>query len=250
MAMKTAQPEDRNLESGGVAAVDRALSILDVFTDHDESLSLTEISKRTGFYKSTTLRLAESLEKFGYVRRGDDGNFQLGPKTLRLASLYQRQFRTARFVPPILRQIVAELHEGASFYVIDGDHRVCLHRVDATRAIRDSIHEGDRLPMDVGASGRVLRAFTGSSGKEFEDVRRQFYAASFGERDPEAAAIACPVFGINQSIVGAVALSGPRYRFDERLVERALPILFTHARELTRVFGGNPDAFPRPANTA
>jgi len=72
---------------GGVAAVDRALTILDAFREADQSLTLTEISKRVGFYKSTTLRLAESLEKFGYLRRLEDGAFRLGPKPLFLGSL-------------------------------------------------------------------------------------------------------------------------------------------------------------------
>lgn len=62
---------------GGVAAVERALTILDAFRESDQSLTLTEISKRVGFYKSTTLRLAESLEKFGYLRRLEDGAFRL-----------------------------------------------------------------------------------------------------------------------------------------------------------------------------
>ena len=32
------------------------------------------------------------------------------------------------------RRLVDEGHEGASFYIADGDHRVVLHRIDATRA--------------------------------------------------------------------------------------------------------------------
>ena len=82
-------------DEGGVAAVDRALSILDAFTESDAKLSLAEISKRTGLYKSTVLRLMKSLEKFGYMFRSEDGAYSLGSKTLFLGSLYQRQFRTS-----------------------------------------------------------------------------------------------------------------------------------------------------------
>ena len=63
-------------DEGGVAAVDRALSILDALTD--EKISLAELSKRTGLYKSTVLRLAKSLERFGYILRTDDGSYRLG----------------------------------------------------------------------------------------------------------------------------------------------------------------------------
>ena len=141
-------------EEGGVAAVDRALSILDALTD--DKVTLAELSKRTDLYKSTVLRLLKSLEKFGYVLRSADGSYRLGSKVLHLGSLYQRHFKTSEIVPPVLERLSAEVHEGASFYVCEDDKRVCLHRIEASRAVRDSIHVGDRLPLTVGAAGHVL----------------------------------------------------------------------------------------------
>ena len=226
---------------GGVAAVHRALSILDAFTETDQKLGLAELAKRTGLYKSTLLRLAKSLEKFGYLIRSDDGSYRLGSKVLFLGSLYQRNFRTSEFVPQVLRQIVEELHEGASFYVRDEEQRVCLHRIDAHRAVRDSVHEGDRLPLTVGAAGHVILAFNGRSGERYDEIRKNMYAASYGERDPETAAIACPVFGLDQKFVGALSISGPRYRIEELGVKRVLPVLFKHAHALTRTLGGDPE---------
>jgi len=226
---------------GGVAAVHRALSILDAFTEADQKLSLAELAKRTGLYKSTLLRLAKSLEKFGYLIRSEDGSYHLGSKVLFLGSLYQRSFRTSEFVPPILRQVVEELHEGASFYVRDEEQRVCLHRIDAHRAVRDSVHEGDRLPLTVGAAGHVILAFNGRTGVRYDEIRKNMYAASYGERDPETAAIACPIFGLDQKFVGALSVSGPRYRIEELGTKRVLPVLFKHAHALTRTLGGDPD---------
>jgi DNA-binding IclR family transcriptional regulator len=228
----------------GVAAVDRALSILDAFAEHDQKLTLAELSKRTKLYKSTVLRLTKSLEKFGYLRRSEDGAYRLGSKVLHLGSLYQRHFHTLDLVPPILRQMVDEIQEGASLYVRDGDNRVCLHRVDSKRAVRDSVHEGDRLPLTVGASGHVIRAFNGASNARYEQIRRDMYSASYGERDPETAAVACPVFGVGQQFIGALTISGPKYRVEAAGVDKILPVLFRHAIELTRALGGDPGVFP------
>lgn len=222
----------------GVAAVDRALTILDVFIDGSDSLTLTDISKRAGFYKSTTLRLTESLEKFGYLRRLDDGTYRLGPKPLYLGSLYQKHFRSADIVVPILRQIVEELQEGASFFIRDHDARICLHRVDAPRSVRDSVHEGDTLPLKVGASSHIMRAFDQEEGRKYDDIRQYFYAISLGERDPEIGAVACPVFGIGQQLVGVVSISGPKYRFSEEKVTQVIPVLKHYAAELTAALGG------------
>lgn len=227
-------------DEGGVAAVDRALSILDALTD--DKITLAELSKRTGLYKSTVLRLAKSLEKFGYLRRTEEGHYRLGSKVFYLGSIYQRNFRTSELVLPVLRRLAEELAESASFYVREDDRRVCLHRVEASRSVRDSVHEGDRLPLTVGAAGHVIRAFDGARGEHFDDIRRELYSASFGERDAETAAIACPVFGGGQAFVGALNVSGPRYRMEALGTERVLPILFKHAQELSRTFGANLDA--------
>ena len=223
-------------EDGGVAAVDRALSILDALTE--DRVSLAELSKRTDLYKSTVLRLLRSLEKFGYVVRGPDGSYRLGAKVLLLGSLYQRHFRTDDIVPPVLEKVAAELHEGASFYVREDDKRICLHRVEATRAVRDSVHVGDCLPLTVGAAGHVLRAFDGARGERFDEIRRKMYAASYGERDSETAAVAAPVLGPGNELVGALSVSGPRYRIEAAGEARIVPILFKYAKELTRTCGG------------
>src|SRR2546421_12320333 len=114
-------------DDGGVAAVDRALTILDALTD--EKTSLAELSKRTGLYKSTVLRLAKSLERFGYILRSEDGGYRLGSKVLYLGFLYQKDLNTGEIVPPALRQMVQELHEGVAFHITDGAHRRVPHRI-------------------------------------------------------------------------------------------------------------------------
>jgi len=244
--LKAGLPDKKKPASGasGVAAVDRALSILDAFADEDRKLTLAELAKRTGLYKSTVIRLAKSLEKSRYLLRSEDGTYRLGSKVLSLGALYQKHFGTADIVPPILREIVDELHEGASFYVRDEAQRLCLHRIEPQRAVRDSIHVGDRLPLTVGAAGHVILAFSGLTGERYDQIRKNMYAASFGERDAETAAVACPVFGADQKFLGALSVSGPRYRIEAMGVQSILPVLFRHARNLCRVLGGDPDAAP------
>lgn len=223
----------------GVAAVDRALTILDVFIEGGGSLTLTDISKRSGFYKSTTLRLAESLEKFGYLRRLEDGTYRLGPKPLYLGSLYQKHFRSGDLVVPVLHKLVNEIQEGASFFIREKDHRVCLHRVDAPRSVRDSVHEGDSLPLRVGASSHVMLAFSGAAGDKYEAIRQSLHEVSIGERDPEIGAVACPVFSIGQELAGVISVSGPKYRFSDDKVAQIIPILKQHAATLSQALGGH-----------
>jgi DNA-binding IclR family transcriptional regulator len=231
------------METGGVAAVERALLILDSFRDSEAGLSLAELSKRTGLYKSTILRLIESLERFDYIRRVPDGTFAVGWKPFRLGAIYQRQFRLADHVRPALELLTIKLNESASFYVPEDGRRVCLYRVESSRSIRDTIREGDSLPLDTGAGGHVLMAFMGMPGDRYAEIRRTLVARSFGERDPETAAIAAPVFRMGRELAGALSLSGPRYRFEGEEARIMSAPLLEVARSLTMSLGGLVDIF-------
>ncbi|MBM3470490.1 MAG: IclR family transcriptional regulator [Armatimonadetes bacterium] len=233
------------MKTSGVAAVERALAILDAFREGDDGLTLAEIAERTRMYKSTILRLCASLEKYGYLWRVPDGRYRLGPTPMRLGSLYQRGFPLADRVVPVLRRLAKYSGESASFYIRHGAVRVCLHRVDSPAPIRDHVREGDHLPLDRGAAGRVLLAFGGARGSLFAAVRRDLVAASFGERNPETAAVACPVFGVEQELVGVLSLSGPLYRFRPEAVRRMSSALMREAADLTAALGGDRRPFDK-----
>ena len=224
----------------GVAAVERALLILDAMSE--DRVSLAELTSRTGLVKSTVLRIAKSLEKFGYLLRSDEGFYRIGPKPYQIGCVYKRHYLSSEIVLPVLEHIVEELQEGASFYVLEGDTRICLHRLSATRVVHHLVQEGESLPLTVGAAGHVLRAFSGVRGSKFDEVRRNMFAASFGERDGESAAVASPVFGFDNALVGALSVSGPRYRIEDVGVGHILPVLFKYAKQLTKSMGGNIDA--------
>lgn len=238
-----------NEAPGGAAAVDRALALLAAFAPGDEALALAELARRTGLYKSTILRLAASLEHAGMLRRGGDGRFALGPELLRLGRLYQRSFKLGDAVVPVLRKLAAESGESAAFYVRDGAERRCLFRVESAQPVRVSVQEGESRPLARGAAGRIILAFSGGDGDaEAQRIRARRFAVSRGEVTRDTAAIAAPVLGIGQELVGALNLSGPSQRITPPVVERCAKVLLAAAAELTRTLGGVWDTAPmRPA---
>ena len=81
--------------ANGVAAVERAVSLLEAFTERDTSLSLGELARRSELDKATVLRIARSLAKSSMLVRNEDASWRLGPKLVRLGALYQSTFRPA-----------------------------------------------------------------------------------------------------------------------------------------------------------
>ncbi|SHI17205.1 IclR family transcriptional regulator [Pollutimonas bauzanensis] len=222
------------MSTEGVAAVERALSILDVFDDQHSAMSLHELAQRTGLYKSTLLRLCASLELKGYIRRSDDGMFRLGPTLWRLGSLYSRSFNLADYVYPVLNRLREETGECASFYVRDKDSRICLFRRHSLHTIRHHLDEGARLPIDRGSGGRVLLAFSGAEGEPYDQIRREGYYISLGEVDANLSSVAAPILDHDGQPIGALAISGIRSRFTVENVQKVLPLLLEEAAKLTR----------------
>jgi len=233
-------------ESSGVAVLDRAFALFAAFdTDHSR-LTLTELSRRTGLYKSTVLRLLAALEHGGFIRKLAAGQYAIGPQPLRLASLYQRSFQVGHIIEPLLKQLSAASGETASFYVRHEDKRIALFRVEPARSVRASVQIGQEYAIAQGASGKVLLAFSAPAAPGLESVREKLWAVSYGERDPETASAAAPVFGVTGELQGAVALSGPRARLEHSdAMLTACRQVIEAARDATSALGGNTARFPQ-----
>ncbi len=231
-------------ESSGVAVLDRAFSLLAAFGPTDDRLTMTELSKRTGLYKSTVLRLLAALEHGGFIRKLSDGQYAVGPQPLRLASIYQRSFQVGHVIEPLLKQLSVATGETASYYVRHEDKRIALFRVEPARAVRAAVQVGQEYAITQGASGKVLLAFTQPLSVGYDQIRDQLWAVSYGERDPETASVAAPVFGVTGELQGALTLSAPRDRLAQpEAMYKACCQVLEAAKEGTHALGGESHRF-------
>ncbi len=226
----------------GVAAVDRAFDILHAFQHEKPVLTLAEISRVTGLYKSTILRLMGSLEKYGFVWQRADGSYQLGAGIAALSSVFQDAFDLRHFVEPILEELVAATAESASFFVRDGDYQVCLFRVEGRHNIRDyALRQGNRRPLNRGAASTVL---LNHGDLPYGPLTPEnACVVSIGNVDADMAAVGVPVFGSGHKLVGALTLSGPSARFTEEYARKLCPVIIDAAARLSANLGEAPARF-------
>lgn len=221
---------DADAAAGGVAAVDRALSILAAFKSDDVSLGLNELAHRTQLYKSTVLRLLASLAHAQLVQQLDDGRYALGVQVARLHSVYAASFSLDRVVLPVLRQLVTATGESAAYHVRQGEARLCLYRVDSPHPVRDHIRAGDLLPFDRGTGARVLIAFdpdregaiAAQDQQFYAEIRVQGFCTAVGDRLSDVAGISAPVFKADGSLAGALTLTMPSNRYQLSHVKTVL----------------------------
>lgn len=223
---------------GGVIAVTRALLIMEAFRIGERHLTLAELSRRTGLHNTTVLRLARTLAQAGYMVQREEGQWRLGPAAGWLGARYQAGFDINNVVEPTLRDLSKATQESASFYVREGDERACIARVEGPQSVRHHVRIGMRLPLDRGAPGRVILAFSGEAGAAYEDIRRRGYHISMGEREPQVSSVAAPVFGLNWRLLGSMCISGPTSRLTRETLENHARTVMDSANHLSYALAG------------
>ncbi|MDC0739367.1 IclR family transcriptional regulator [Cognatishimia sp. SS12] len=213
-------------------SVERAMSILSAFSAQKPTMSLAELAEETGLHKSTILRLTTSLAIYGFIQRDSAGIFSVGPSVWRLGLIFRREFARREDVAPALRQLVEFSGETASFYVRAGNDRVCLYRENSPNLLRFHVEEGMRLNLRTGASGMVLRHFTGEPLADLSAFNQNGTAQSIGQTNPNIASVSTPVFSGGGDLLGALTVSGLVNRFDAEARARVIPLLETLAAGL------------------
>lgn len=239
------------LAPDGVAAVDRAVAILRCFSMGQPTRTLHDLAEQTGLYKSTILRIVNSLLYAQLIERLPDAQYRIGPAAFEFGAIYRRNVTQADVLLPLMRELADELGESVTFSVRSGrNERTCMLKALSPRhTIHYYVHEGDRLPCDRGSGGQILLAFGGEPGGAYDEARRRFFYVSIGERDPETSGVATPLFGSDQALVGSLAVSGPRSRFTDAFIATVTVALLRTTSIATRRLGGDAAQLERAHDT-
>lgn len=220
-----------------VRSVERALDILQLVAASASGAGLTEIAGQVRLPKSTVYRLLATLEARGFVRRdAATEHFHLGLRALDLASRFFEGDDLTGAALPEMQRLRDQVDETVSLYVRDDQERVRVQKVESRQAVRRVVQIGQRSPLYIGASGKVLLAYSDSPTfrqvieglperfdkdnllRQLDRVRQDGYAVSIEEREIGTSAVAAPVFNRAGAVVAALCVSGPSNRFDRETI--------------------------------
>lgn len=212
-------------------SLERALGVLQVLEQSRAPLRLSEVARRANLHVATAQRILATLSRFGYVAQESMG-YTIGPATVLNAHAYIVANGVSRAAAPVLQELASETGLSASLAVRVGLSRVMVGRVEGEKPLRYQMPIGERLPLHVGASGRVLTAAMPrpdveellervgevrlASGEvvprnrylaELARIRRDGFAYGQSERVLGAGSIAVPVVRDGGETVAAIGLS-------------------------------------------
>jgi DNA-binding IclR family transcriptional regulator len=250
---RTGQPAVRK-----VAAVERALAVLDALGDGAAELGTNEISRRTGINASSVSRLLATLADAGMVEHvAATGRYRLGLRLLQLGNAVLARLDLREIARPHLQALAHETGETATLSAPGEQDAITVDFVQSAATVQSVARVGRPSIAHATATGKVLLAFgevplppgpltaytertitdRGALEDELEKVRRAGYASAAGEREPHLNAIAAPVFGARGELAAIVGIQGPASRFGRDAMRVALASLLPHAEAVSRELG-------------
>jgi IclR family transcriptional regulator, pca regulon regulatory protein len=252
---------DKHLRST-VQSLAKGFRVLEAFTSEQDEMTLSEIAVIAELDPGTTYRMLNTLVDLGYVSRlPESRRFSLTLKTLDLGfhAIARKDMRS--LVRPVLRSLVGEVSEAASFAVLDGADVLYIERVRAgvTRLGVD-IRVGTTVPAAQSAIGQTILAFllpeeleqvlateprTRISLREgavqtelpaiLAEIRKNGYALMDSLFSDGLRVLAVPVLDPDRHPIGAISIAAPSVRCTiDDLRERALPPLRAAAADIAR----------------
>ena len=257
--------KDKQPNKSSVPLVDSlatALGLLNYFTVREPELSLSELSEKSGLYKSRIHRLCATLVVSDFLIRTPSSTYRLGPKLMALGKIYENTNNLVMVSRPIMKRLAEDTGESVALFQLDGETSFCLSREYGSSSLVFTIQEGDDMELHASAAGRVLltygsaelrdkilsqakfEKFTSETitepkkiKKELLGIKKRGYAVNRGERELEVAAIAAPIFSHDNKVDASLAIVGPVQRFSIEHEKTIVGSLLEATRRISELLG-------------
>ena len=136
----------------------RGLTVIQAFSQQRRSLTISQISQKTGIPRAAVRRCLYTLARLGFVAAEDGRLFSLRPRILSLGHPYLTSTPLAKAAQPVLRHVSNTLNESSSIAILDGAEILYIARASTSRIMTIDLDIGSRLPAHCTSMGRVLLA--------------------------------------------------------------------------------------------
>jgi IclR family pca regulon transcriptional regulator len=257
-SLTIAEEIDALTDPSFMTSLARGLAVVRAFSDRRRSLTIAQISHKTGIPRAAVRRCLHTLKQLGYAD-SEANNFTLKPKILTLGYSYLSSTPLTVSAQPYMDQISRTLNESCSLAVLDGNDVLYVSRSSTSRIMSVALNVGSRLPAYCTSLGRAMLAYlpddavsayfnsvelkayterTVVSQKRLKEILTETREAGFTIVEEELEiglrSIAVPVRGASGSVVAALNIGAQATRVTSRqMKESFLPVLLKGSQELS-----------------
>lgn len=240
---------------GLIQSLSRGLIIIDLLSQADRSVSVTELAGELEIDKSSVTRLVHTLVEHGYAARDPHSRrYILGPKITEFALPRTSHTPLKESALPLLDELMTLTGENAHVGVYAEGGCLIVADIESTAQLRVVSGEGRLIPNHCTAVGKAILAFgdralpkaltphtprTITSRSQMRlhlaQIRERGYAVDDEEHEIGVRCIAAPVYGRGEFAIASMGISGPTTRVTLAQVETLGHLVMEHAALLTDI---------------
>jgi DNA-binding IclR family transcriptional regulator len=223
-------------------------------------MSLIEICACVGIHKSKAFTILATLQRFGLVRKNEEGKgYALGPGLISLSRKVLDDLSAPRLAEPILEELAQKTNSTAVLGLIADKRVFVAAKHEGEGNIGVTIRTGHRLPLTYGAHGKAIAAFLpeeerknllkeknlyfyGSPARldrkrlneELVRCRKEGFAEDLSQVNQGLNVVAAPVIGPSGTLIGFIEIF---LLFTPEIAHQFGPLVAEAGRKLSRELG-------------
>ena len=239
----------------------RGFQILEYLGESTKGRAVSDVARATGLHRATAHRLLEVLCGMGYAYKGEDRRYWIGFNMHLFGYRSNMVARITHHAHPYLVTLAHDVDETVNLGFLEGIQVFIADRVTTERAHRSEVQIGTYFDAHATSLGKALlsvrpinevrasykftrlSAYTGRTitdvealSRELAIIRKRGYSINDEEGSPGIRSVATPILNPHGRAACALAVTGPRARFDDARIERIGTQLQNVASEIvTRV---------------
>lgn len=143
----------------GTQSIQRAVSMLEAFTDERPSWGVSDLAEAIGLNRTTAYRLLTALERAEYVERDPaTESYRLGSGLIALGGRAQRANSVRSVALPELYALAGDTGETATLEILHGGEMVIIEEIPGDFVTSGSQHIGSRWPAYATSTGKAILA--------------------------------------------------------------------------------------------
>ena len=243
-------------------SVDGALTILEVLAGAGPGMTLAELATAARRPKASVYRVLQTLIGRGYARAVGGGVYVPGSRILSLAGRVRSDLRLVQVARPYLRRLEDVTTETIHLGMFTGAEAIYVEKIEAREFFAVQSHVGMTMRLHSTAIGKCILAFLPADERttllkaaplvastprtltsveaieaQLAEVAVSGFAIDDEENHPGIRCVAAPIFRDGGSVIAAVSVTAPAFRFSLADAEALAPTVQQVAREIYGALG-------------